>query len=515
MANKVDSNITGLSYAEESALKTLPGVEGADAVWHGLQPNSYSDFGGELATVARSPIDPSRQNKKGVITDLDASGGFNLDFTLEGLIRLMQGFFFADAREMASTKPLNGTQVTITGIDVDADNDYLAASGLGIFDAGMLILASGFGVAANNGLKTVVASAAGLVEVAEALAAEASPPAAAKLQAVGRVFPTADLSISVASNIVSMVSSAGGFDAMAELIPGAWIFIGGDAAGNRFVNNVGYARISSKTDTILTFDDVTWASPATEAGTGLAIRIFTGTVIKNENTSALIKRRSYNIERTLGEGDTDTQAEYLEGAIPNEFTLNVQQADKLTADLSFVALDNTYKSGEAGDEIKAGTRVAALAEDAFNTSSDLYRIKMAVHNLLSSSPEALFAYVSEAQISINNNVSPNKAVGVLGAFDASAGNFEVSGSITAFFSDVAAVQAVRNNSDVGFSMIGAARNGGFVFDIPLLGLGGGRLNVEKDAPITVPLEQAAAENANGYTLLYEVFPYLPTIAMPN
>lgn len=514
MANKIDSNITGLAYAEESDLKTLPGTGGEDAVWHALQPNSYSDFGGEIATVARSPIDPSRQNKKGVITDLDASGGFNLDFTLEALLRLMQGFFFADARQMADTQPLNGTPVTISGIDVTGDNDYLASSGLDRFDAGHLILASGFGVAANNGLKTVVAVSSGVLEVVEALAAE-TPPVGARLRAVGRVFAEDALSISVSSGVVTLAYGAGGFNAMTELIPGAWIFIGGDASGKRFADNVGYARIKTKTNTAIVFDDVTWASPATEAGTGKTIQIFIGTIIKNENNPALIKRRSYNIERTLGEGDTDVQAEYLEGAIPNEFTLNIAQADKLTADLSFIALDNTHRSGESGDEIKDGDRIAAIAEDCFNTSSDIYRTKMAILDPATSSPTPLFGYITEADISINNNVSPNKAVGVLGAFDASAGNFEVSGSATAYFSNVAAIQAVRNNADVGFSMIGAARNAGFVFDIPLLGLGGGRLNVEKDAPITVPLEQAAAENANGYTLLYETFHYLPTVAMPG
>jgi hypothetical protein len=76
------------------------------------------------------------------------------------------------------------------------------------------------------------------------------------------------------------------------------------------------------------------------------------------------------------------------------------------------------------------------------------------------------------------------------------------------------VKAVRANADVGLSIIAASKNAGFLFDIPLLGLGGGRLNVEKDAPIMVPLEPAGAENLNGYTLLYQVFPYLPTVAMP-
>jgi hypothetical protein len=53
-----------------------------------------------------------------------------------------------------------------------------------------------------------------------------------------------------------------------------------------------------------------------------------------------------------------------------------------------------------------------------------------------------------------------------------------------------------------------------VFDLPLLSLGGGRLNVEKDSPITVPLESSGAKNAAGYTLMHVSFPYLPDAAMP-
>lgn len=509
MANKIDSNITGLAFAEETALKTLP----VTPVWYGLEPNSYSDFGGELSTVARAPIDPSRQNKKGTITDLDASGGFNIDFTKSNLVRLLQGFFFADARQLPSTQALNAAAVPLTGVTASSKT-YAAASGLGSFAANQIVFASGFTNAANNGLKTVASSTAGTVVVNETLTDEASPPAAAKLETVGFQFASGDISLAVTSGIPSLVATAADFTTLPGLIPGLWVFIGGDAAGTRFANNVGYARIKSIAAKAVVFDDTSF-TPATEAGTGKTIRLFVGTVVKNEKTPSLIKRRSYNIERQLGSGPTSTQAEYLEGAVANEFTLNVPQADKLNADLTFVACDNTHRSGEAGDEIKGGTRVGVAGEDAYNTSSDIYRIKMSVHDDTSSNPAALFGYVSEANVSINNNVSPNKAVGVLGAFDTSAGNFEVGGSITAYFTTVAAVKAVRANADVGLSVIGAAKNAGFIFDIPLLGLGGGRLNVEKDAPITVPLEPAGAENANGYTMLYEAFSYLPSVAMPD
>lgn len=510
--NKIDSNITALNFAEEECLKLLPGVAGADAIWYGLEPNSYSDFGGDISTVARAPIDPSRQNKKGTITDLDASGGFNADFTQTNLVRLLQGFFFADVRQSFSTNPINGAKVVITGVTASTKT-YAAASGLAPLLAGHLVKASGFGPASNNGVKTMASSTAGTAVVVETLVDEASPPAAAKLEKVGFQFASADINIAVVAGIPSLTSTAMDFTTLTELIPGKWIYLGDDTLANRFVNNVGYARIKSIAAHALAFDDTTW-TPANETGTGKTIRMYIGSTLRNEINPSLIKRRSYNIERQLGLGASSTQAEYLVGAIANEFTLNVPQADKLNADLTFIACDNVHRSGDSGDLIKVGTRNAAPGEDAFNTSSNVYRMKLTVIDPANSNPTSLFGYATEANISINNSASPNKAVGVLGAFDVSVGNFEVGGSITAYFTTVAAVKAVRNNADVGFSMISAAKNAGFIFDIPLLGLGGGRLTVEKDAPIMMPLTPAGAQNPNGYTLEYDTFAYLPTLAMP-
>lgn len=513
--NKIDSNITSLAYAEEVCLKQLPGVAGADAIWYGLEPNSYSDFGGQISTVARAPIDPSRQNKKGTVTDLNASGGFNFDFTQSNFVRLAQGFFFADAREKPKTAGLNAAALPLTSV-TGSSKTYAAASGLAVFNkAGYLVKASGFGVASNNGVKTVASATGTTVVVSETIIDEASPPAAATLEVIGFKFPTADVSISVTGSIPSLVSAATNLTTLG-LIVGEWIFIGADGTGNSFANNVGFARISAISTTTLTFDDVTWASPATEAGTGKTISIYFGTVIKNESTASLIKRRSYNIERQLGIGEfAGIQAEYLEGAVANEFSLKIPQAAKLEADLTFVACDNTQRTGDVTDQIKAGTRVPALGEDAFNTSSNVYRIKLNVLDPLTASPTPLFGYVTEANLSIKNSVTPNKAVGVLGAIDTSAGNFEVSGTLTAYFSTIAAVKAVRTNADVGLSAICTAKNAGFLFDIPLLGLGGGRINVQKDNPVTVPLEPAGAMNKNGYTMLYNVYSYLPTLAMPK
>lgn len=508
MADKIDSNITGLRFAEELTLKVLPGTDGADAVWYPLEPNSYADFGGQLATIARNPINPSRQRKKGVITDLDASGGFNQDLTFNNTTRLMQGFFFADMREKFTTQSLNSAAVAMTAILASAD-DYTAAAGLTTFISGDLVYAQGFGVTANNGLKVANGAASGTaLSVSDSLADEAAPPAAAKLTLVGHQFASADCNIALNGTLAQLTSAAVTMTTL-PLLPGEWVYLGDDTTGNAFANNTGYARIKRIAAGFIEFDKTTWA-PQAETGTGKTIRIYYGSVLKNEDDPTDIIRRTYNVERTLGNDANGVMSEYLVGAVANELTLNIAQADKVTIDLTFVATDNVQRNGATG--VKAGTRPVLTSEDAYNTSSDFARIKLAmVSDDTDITP--LFAYATQLTLTVNNNVTPNKAIGVLGAFDTSAGTFEVGGAITAYFASIDAVQAVRDNADITLDIILAKDNKALIFDIPLLSLGDGRLNVEQDQAIQLPLENNAAESEFGHTLLMQSFPYLPNSAI--
>ena len=124
----------------------------------------------------------------------------------------------------------------------------------------------------------------------------------------------------------------------------------------------------------------------------------------------------------------------------------------------------------------------------------------------------MFAYATELSISINNNVTPTKAVGVLGAIDASIGTFEVGGNITAYFADVDAMKAVRNNADVTLDVVMIKEGKAVVIDIPLMALGNGRLSVEQDQAITIPLEIQAAQSSFGHTLMWQFFSDLPKAA---
>lgn len=509
MVNKIDSNATGLRFAEEASLKVLPG----SPVWYPLEPNSYNDFGGNLSTVARTPINASRQLLKGSVTDLDASGGFNTDLTQSNLTRLLQGFFFAHIREKYTNQPIKSTGTAFDVEAVASGAKYTATAGLDSFLPLHLIYASGFSSSANNGLAKVATASATELAVTGLTLVDETPPDGAKIQAVGYEFASATLDVVISGGLTRLNRASGAVDfTTLGLIPGEWVYVGGDAVGNTFANapNNGFARIKSVAVTYIEFDktETTWTA---ETGTGKTIRIFFGNVIKNEDQLADIITKSYQLERTLGQDDDGTMSEYLEGAIANQLTLTIPTANKVTADLSFVACDFTQRTGVVG--VKAGDRPENTVADMFNTTNDVRRIKMNVLDATDPNPTALFGYVTDFSLTINNNVSPIKAIGVLGAFDISAGNFEVSGNVTAYFSDVAAIQSLKDSASVTVDMILSKNNAGVVVDIPLLTLGDGRLNIQQNEPVTLPLSINAAQNSNNYTMLFNEFPYLPTAAM--
>ena len=490
MANKIDANLTGLRYAEEVA-GTL-GVLPVSPTWYPMEPNSYGEFGPQITTSARSPITPSRQRKKGVVTDLDATAGFQNDFVQESLYDLMQGFMFADWRVKPSALPsaVSGTLYTVP-------------TGQGTpFAAGDLVWAEGFTVPGNNGLKVPTASASTTI-TAPGLAVEASPPAGAKLTKVGAQAGTGDVEVDVTAGVTSLTSTALDFTDLG-VIPGEWLFIGGDAAATRFATaaNNGFARILSVTATRLTLDRYPGAMLADDGATK-TIQLFVGHVIKNESDPALIKQRSYQMERSLGSAGF----EYVKGCVANTMAITVTQADKVMVDLGFVGIDAEYRTVQTG--AKPGTRPDVPDQEAFNSSSDFSRIRMINENTAA----ALFTYLTELSVSINNNVSPAKAIGVLGAFDITAGDFVAAGSVTAYFNSIEAIQAVRDNDDISLDFAMVKENAGWVFDLPFVSIGDGRPTVEKDSEIKLPITMEAAEHPTlRHSLLACSFTYLPTVA---
>lgn len=618
LVQKVDSNVTGLRYQEESSI----GVVNTANPWLVLEPNSYDDFGGEFTTVARNPINAGRQRQKGVLVDLDATGGFQNDLTQENLQDILQGFMFADLRRkndvgadrsprragiggqfedylitdidgadtitvdsrVANTAAvvvggtgyavddiveLTDAAATVTqywrvateaaGVVLTVNQVQPAAGGTGpregrteadtgvgvvttivtgsgdngltltvtnqnglTWQVGDIIKMTGHDDGGNNGIFDVSAVTDNTVTVSQTLILDAAINAAATMTTVGFEFTAGDLDVTVPSlpALPTLVATTADFTTMG-LIPGEWIFVGGDVATEAFVAsaNNGFMRVNSIAAGALEIDKST-GTLVTEASTTETVRVFFGRVLKNEADPVLQIRRTYQLERLLGTPDdalpSEIQAEYLEGWVANELTVNYATADKITVDVAGIAIDVSTVDGPTA--LKAGSRPTLVSGDAYNTSNDISRLKLSVlDRTLGSNPTALFAFLTEFSININNNVSPNKAISVLGAFDVTAGQFNVEGSMEAYFADVTAVASIRNNDDITLDVAmvkgSTGLKSGTLIDVPLITLGDGRLAVEQDESITLPLDiPAGADRVFNHTLLWMFWDHLPDAA---
>lgn len=624
--SKIDSNITGLRFAIENTDGTLP----ANPVWYPVEPNQYDKFGGKLKTVARNPINDSRQRKKGVVVDLDATAGFEIDITEDNTQLLMPSFIFAQMRTKA--------ELPVTVI-ANATDDYQPVSGGAAYFANNLLYAKNFTQTVNNGLKKVASSAANSVVVTTALADETSnggiisrvghefgagaltvdvsgtlpkivqsgvAAATQTLTATGNVangdtvtingkvytFQTvlteadghvkigaseaasllnlknainvdgngvagtdfafacvanADVTATATSSTVVLTAVIGGTTGNAVttvegstalsfggatltggtgrsmkefgLIPGEYICIGDDVGGTSFAlsQNNGLKRVKTVTDSAITVDKST-VQMVTDAGTGKTVRVFFGRVLKNEKGTD-IHRQTVQFERTLGAPDdaspTLVQAEYVTKCIADQLDLTVKTADKLTAKLGFMAADHETRLGTDG--LKQGIRPTIATADAFNATSHVVRLSLAGVDPTTATPVDLFAFLLDLTLTIKNNVKANKAIKYLGAFDHSAGTFEVDAKMTAYFSTVAAIRSVRNNADVTLDMTFAQANKGMTFDLPLVTLDTDGADVKQDEAIQLALNSSAATGAKldinmNHTLMVVYWDYLPTLA---
>ena len=482
--NTKSSNRVDTRYAEEISL----GVVDGSAVWTPVEVNTFADFGATVTTVARAPISANRQEKKGVVVDKEAVAGFNMDLTQKNMFDFMQGFLFANW----TLKPNSvTTDVTATGFSV-ADESPFAADDL--------ILSEDHTIASNNGLFLVTGTVAGEVQAA-GTSVDAS---AGNIKVVGFQGAAGDLDVDATTDPTRprITSTTEDFTTHG-LEVGEWVFIGGDSAATQFANavNNGFARIFSIAANTLVFDK-TASTMVDESSTTETVQIFIGDFIHNEDDPSDIVSHCYQFERTLD--SANNEYEYVLGCVPNTLTLTMNTAEKVSVDLAFVATDTDLDE----TALKAGTRPSLEESDAFNTSSDFSRLTIEGANITGSG-----IFFEDYSIEVNNNVSPVKALSKLGNHDLVEGNFVVSGNFTAYFTTTELVQAVVNNDDIQLDFAFVKNNAGLLFDIPLASLGEGRIAVEKDEPIKVPLAQNAARDpVLTYTLSVMNYDYLPDAA---
>lgn len=515
-ATEMSSNNTGLRVRRESSFKTL-----GSGAWKPREPNEYGDFGAQLTNTPRKPIRIDRQNRKGVLTDLEAPASWTEDMTYSSFLDMVDLYLFADYRDKGTFGADSIALIAISGIVASTDT-FTVASGGDSCDADDIVFGTGFTNSGNNGLHIVASSTGTTVVVGNGLVDE-TPPSTATLTRVGHEFAAGDLSVTQpgTSTGYPYITSAGGKDLTElDIVPGEWVYIGGDAALNKWATaaNNGYARVRSVTSTVMTFDK-TQNTMVTEAGGVLEIRIFLPRVCKNESTAATIMKKYLQIERSLGSPDSgspgNVQGEYVVGGSADQMMIGLPTSEIITTEYSFLGAD--HETNDSATGLKSGTRPALQANDGYNSVNHVRRLSLRVISATDANPTSLFTYLKEVSVKVENNISLNKAIGVLGGASTNAGSIDVELEAEAYLATVAALAAKRANSDVSFDMSIADQNQGITIDLPLLALGDGLPELETNEPIMLKMTNPAASGEDvdatlNHTVLICFFDYLPNAA---
>ena len=488
------TNNFSLAYAIESSLGTLPGSPS----WKVLEPNAISTFGATVTTVARSPISKSRQRRKGTVTDLDSAVEFDADLTLEHFIDFIEGFCFSDFVGPEHTVP--------TAVTGGATDEYTIPTISSAMAENTLVYARGFTNSANNGLKLVDSGATTTtIPVTTDLTDEAAIPATQNVSVDVCGFRSAagDLDVDASGNLTS---TALDFTTLG-LTVGQAIWVGGDAALNQFSNaeNAGYARVTAIAANLLTLDKKSQTF-VTEANTTQEVDLYFGRFVRNVSVDdGDYLERSFQFEgayQDLGGVGTD-EYEYAKGNYCNTVGFELPLTDKASVTFAFVGTDTEPPSTTRATN--ADSPVVPVQTGAFNTSADIARLRITEVD-----ETGLTTDFKSLTFNINNNVSPEKVLGQLGAKYMNSGNFEIDIEAQLLFTDSDVVTAIRNNTTVTMDFSIANDDGAILVDIPSMTLGGG----DREFPVNESIlmnttAQAFGDTTLGTSLGVTQFPYVP------
>ncbi len=513
---RVLTNNVSMAYTIETAL----GVAGT--TWFLLEPNSIDEFGADITTVSRDPISRNRQRRKGTVTDLDSAVAFEEDITLSSFRDFVEGFCFvtginSDVTQLATT----AAETTTDSYTVSA----LSAAQADKFEVDTLIHVTGFTNAGNNGLKTVdadIASSATAITVAENLVDEPSPPADAKLSFAGHQVAAGDVVTwdwdAGTNTAVLALTGLGTLLQALGLTLGQLAHIGSpDGSGgvqNAFENAAandmfGYARVKAftaddvtfdKVDTALQFDDLT--DPAT------AVDVLFGEFIRNVTTTAAdFLERSFQFEAEFPNLDVggNSEFQYAKGNFCNTLAFNLPITDKATMTFGFIGTDTDNPVTAGSRKSGASTATDPTKTAAFNTSSDIARLR-----ITDADETGLTTDFKSLTLTLNNNVSPEKVLGTLGAKFINSGNFEVDVEAQLIFTEGLVVDRIRDNTTVTMDFVVRNGDGAIAVDLPSMTLGGGGRDFPVNESVLInTTAQAFQDPTLGTSIGISIFPTVP------
>lgn len=393
---------------------------------------------------------------------------------------------------------------SVTAVDGAGDTIDVTASTAG--SAGNSIATTEVSTHTSWGNATLTGGSDLVINVEESTVADASvaDEENATFELAGYRGATGDIQIDASGDIISSTLD---FTTLG-LTVGQSIWLGGSATANKFATTAdnGFGRIAAIAAHKLTMEKRTQAWTV-DNGSGKNIYLLFGRFIRNvANDDADYEERFFQFEATfpgLGAAGA-SRYQYANGHSCNQMTFDIPVADKATFSFGFVGLlaedfVSSQKTNAADARLPVGTT-------AFNTSQDVARLRVQDVD-----ENGLTTDFKSLRVSINNNVTPEKVIGHVGANSTNFGTFGIDISGTILFTSEDVIDAISNNTTVGFDFSLRNGDGGFLLDIPSMTLGDGRLDFPANQSVTVNLTGGAHRDETlGTSLSISIFPYLPS-----
>ena len=234
-----------------------------------------------------------------------------------------------------------------------------------------------------------------------------------------------------------------------------------------------------------------------------------GEFIRNVATTAAdFLERSFQFEAewdNLDGSSGNNEFSYAKGNFCNSVSFNLPLAEKATVTFGFIGTDTDSPVVAASRKAGASTATDPTKTTAFNTSADILRLRVTEVD-----ETGLSTDFKSVTLTLNNNVSPEKVLGTLGAKFMNTGNFEVTLEAQLLFTDGLVVDRIRDNTTLTLDFIITNDDGAISVDIPALTLGGGGLELPVNESVLInTVANAFQDSVLGTSIGISIFPVVP------
>lgn len=278
------------------------------------------------------------------------------------------------------------------------------------------------------------------------------------LQGTWNVYGTSGVSASIASlTLTSTTITAGaaptGNDAFTNIGKGQWFKLVPPSGASQTVKDYLNGRVfrasatTAATSTVITLDAATPIDTA-KAGSSLS-----GAKVATASVTNGTTMKSYSIEA----GHLDIgQYRLYSGMIPSKFDLKLSVGNIVTGTVDCMGKSATMSSSSA-----MGTPIASQTYTPINATKGVFDV---FENGVSVSTTT---YIKSMDITIDNSIRAQEAVGVFGNAGLAAGTLKAGGKMEVYFADATLYNKFLNNTATSISVpLLDADGNGYVFVFP-------------------------------------------------